>query len=399
MFPVIFLSTMALVATILDTRLVFVILLIFTIAYYFKSDVKLSIRNTSDKESYFNALVFSTFLSLLACFALHRDIVYASMFLLFIHEFRRSAIWNIAAYASASLFYFTVFNLLTSSGLNVNVVFFIALAGALSASLIESVETETDKRLTLLITLSTVFTIFKIYVPSASLADLGLAFLVSFFMSLLALHLGVADESGLMSATVIGTTLILFTDLRFFILLLLFYILGSAVTKYRYDIKLERGIAEQAGGARGYANVFGNSMAPLFFGMQYGVTGNPVFAVAFVASIATALADTMASEIGKAEEKVYLITDFKRVEAGVSGGVSVKGELAVLVGSVITSLLALSLGILDGYTAIIAAVSAFIGVHIDSVLGATLEKWGYLTNSGVNFLSTLFAGIICYIIA
>lgn len=391
MLPAILLSVIAMLAIKFDW-LSFVILAIATIVYF-----RISIRDPSNEESYFNAYLLSTFLSLLACFALPKDIVYASIFLLFIHELRRNAIWNLTAYTSAGLFYFLSFYLLNGIHFDTTQVFFVALAGGLTASLVESVETNTsaDKRLTLLIALSTVFTIFKIYIPSASILDLGLAFLVSFFLSFLALYAGVADESGLMSATLVGTTLILFTDFRFFAVLLLFYALGSAFTKYKYEIKKVRGIAEQAGGARGYANVFGNSLASLFFAIQYGVTHQPFFAAAFVASVATALADTTASEVGKAEDNVYLITNFQKVKPGVSGGISFKGELSALFMSLLTSGLAFLIGITGFYPALVAAFSAFIGVHIDSLLGATVEEKGYLTNSSVNFLATLLAGIIC----
>ncbi|WP_202318383.1 TIGR00297 family protein [Archaeoglobus neptunius] len=394
MLPVIILSAISLLAIKLDSRLVFAILAITTLIYADRKNLKLTLRNPDKEDSYFNMLLFSTFLALLSCFALPKDVVFASMFLLFVHEFRKNSILNIAAYSSAAIFYFLAFELLTGIQYSTTHLFFVCLAGGLSASLVESVETDTDKRLTLLITLSTVFTIFKIYIPSASVTDLGIAFLVSFLMSLLALKAGVADESGLMSATLVGTTLILFTDIRFFAVILLFYALGSAVTKYRYEVKQRRGIEEQAGGARGYTNVFGNSLAGLFFAIQYSVTGNPAFAAAFVASVGAALSDTMASEIGKAGERAYLITTFEKVKPGVSGGISLNGELAGLVGAVVTSALAVSLGILDMYSAVISAVAAFTGMHIDSILGATLEKKGYLTNSTVNFLATLFAGII-----
>ena len=395
---VILLSTIALAAIKLDPRIVLIVLAAFTLAYATKTSFRTRIRDPSEEESYLNTLIFSTLLVTLSCFALPKDVVFASIFLLFIHELRRNAIWNLVFYTAASLLYFSAFYLFASTSLDVAYIFFMSLAGALSASLVESVETDADKRLTLLITLSTVFTIFKLYIPSASLPDLALAFFVSLVISVLALRAGVADESGLMSATLVGTTLILFTNFRFFAVLLLFYALGSAVTKYKYEVKLERGIAEQAGGARGYANVFGNSLAPLFFAIQYGVTSNSFYAAAFVAAVATALADTMASEIGKAENKVYLVTNFRRVKPGVSGGVSTKGEIACIVGAVTSAVLALVLQIIDPKETVVAAIAAIVGVHVDSVLGATLEEKGLLTNSAVNFLATLSSGILCYAI-
>jgi uncharacterized protein (TIGR00297 family) len=230
------------------------------------------------------------------------------------------------------------------------------------------------------------------------LESLAIAFAVSFILSLFAMRTGVADESGLMSATLIGTTLILFTNIWFFAVILIFYGVGSAVTRYKYNLKLKMGIAEPSGGARGYTNVFGNSLAPLFFAMQYGATGNIIFAACFVSSVAAALGDTMASEIGKTSKKVYLITNFSRVEPGRSGGISIIGEVAALVGAVIPVIAASIVGIIPYEMIIFTVLAAFVAVHIDSLLGATLEEWGYLTNSAVNFLATLSAGIITYLL-
>ncbi|MBO8179661.1 MAG: TIGR00297 family protein [Archaeoglobus sp.] len=398
MLPALALAGIALTAIKLDPRLVVGLLTLSTLIYARRTGISLKLRNVTEEESYLNAYLFSTFLAVLSCFGLSRDVVFASIFLVLVHNFRKNALWDIAIYTTAALFYFLSYHAINGIGIKPAQVFFLSLSGGLTAALVESVDTNADKRLTLLIALSTVFTIFKMYIPSASMPSLTFAFLFSFLVSLLALYAKVADESGLMSATIVGTTLILFTDIRFFAVILLFYALGSVITKYKYSVKLEKGIAEQAGGARGYANVFGNSLAPLFFAIQYGVSGESTFAAAFVTAVAAALADTMASEIGKAEEKVYLITNLDRVEPGTSGGVSFKGELAALVGCIITALLAYTLGIAQSNTLFFIVLSSFAGVHIDSLLGATLEKKGYLTNSAVNFLGTLSAGIICVLL-
>ncbi|MEM3505278.1 MAG: TIGR00297 family protein, partial [Archaeoglobaceae archaeon] len=183
----------------------------------------------------------------------------------------------------------------------------------------------------------------------------------------------------------------------FFAILLVFYLLGSIVTKYRYSVKLSLGIAEPSGGARGFSNVFGNSLAPLFFAMNFGVTRDPLFALAFVATVGTALGDTMASEIGKTAKNVYLITNFKKVAPGTSGGISVIGEISALLGCLIIFVVSLALGISELSHAIPIVLASFIGIHVDSFLGATLEEKGYLNNSAVNFLGTLSAGALCYL--
>jgi uncharacterized protein (TIGR00297 family) len=400
MLPVlpVVISLIALSAAKLDPRLAFGLFVIAAVIYSDREDLKLGIRNVDDRTSYFNVILFASILAALAVFFIPRDVAYASAFVILAHEFRRGALWNINIYSLLAMVYFTIFDILNGIPLNIPYLFFLSLAGGLSASLVESVDSDADKRLTVMIAAATVFTIFRIYVPTASLTDLAVAFLIAFILSLFALKAGVADESGLMSATIVGTSMILFTDIRFFAIIATFYIVGSAVTKYKYEVKQRLGIAETAGGARGYSNVFGNSLAPLFFALQYGTTKEEIFAVAFVASVATALGDTMASEVGKTAKNVYLITNFNRVEPGVSGGISYIGELSAIAGAALISLVSVALGIIEIKYLALATIAAFLAIHVDSVLGATLEEKGYLNNSSVNFIATLSSGVFCYLL-
>ena len=128
--------------------------------------------------------------------------------------------------------------------------------------------------------------------------------------------------------------------------------------------------------------------------MNYGAFGNQAFVVAFTTSIATALGDTVASEVGKTANRVYLITNLKRVEPGTSGGISLIGEISALIGCSVVSLSALALGIIDVWGSAISTLLGFVGVHIDSLFGATLEKKGVLNNAGVNFSATLLSGLL-----
>ncbi len=339
--------------------------------------------------------LLSALLLVLTRFGIPKPIVLASMFILLGYGLGRRGVWKVIAYTILGLSFFILYERISGLGWNLEYVVFLSLMGGLTASLIESVG---GNEFVTLLAVVTVYTVFHIYSISVPLNQLALAFAISFVLSLLATKSGVADESGLLSATLIGTLTIVFSDIRFFVILLIFYGVGSAVTKYRYSVKLARGIAEQAGGARGYANVFSNSLPALFFILNYGVFKSDLFSTAFVASVATALGDTMASEIGKTAENVYLITNLKRVEPGVSGGVSVIGELAALVGCLLVCISAVLLGVLSPKLAVVALLAGFVGVHVDSVLGATLEKRGYLNNAGVNFFATLSSGVLCYLL-
>ncbi|MEM4524626.1 MAG: DUF92 domain-containing protein, partial [Archaeoglobaceae archaeon] len=334
MFPAL-MAFISLLGIYLDPRLIFALMFILTLFY--------AIRFSGE---HFKVLIAATFLSALACF-MQKEIIYAAIFLTFFYDFRKDVPWDIAIYTSAAILYFSLFSVINNVFINPEYIIFLSLAGALSAALVESVETAADKRMTMLICVATTFAIFRIYIPNASLLSLAFAFAISSILSLFALKLKIADKSGLISATIVGTLIILFTDIRFFTVLLVFYILGSAITKYKYSIKLDLGIAEPSGGARGFSNVFGNSLAPLFFAIQFGATANPLFISAFVSSVATALGDTMASEVGKTAKNVYLITNFKKVEPGTSGGISLIGEISALAGCLIIFSSSLALSLVD----------------------------------------------------
>lgn len=393
------LITIPLLSPLLEANLLFsIIAIIFVI--YSSADGRKSFINISkidEKDSVFNVLIAALVLSS-SSFVNVPAYIYASSFAaLPLAKIARNGIERLIMTSLAVLGYLSYFTYYSPSDLTPPTILFLAVVAGLTVSLIYSVNNP-DRNLASVIGVASVLMALHIYPPSVTLNDLAIAFSSAFILSFLAVRSGVADESGLMSATLVGMLIILFTDIRYYAVLLTFYIIGSAATKYKYQYKLSIGEAEPAGGARGYANVFGNSLPALFFAMNYGFYGLDAMKAAFIASVASALADTMASEIGKTSMKAYLITNLKPVKPGVSGGVSALGEVAALAGAILTTLSAMLLGIIDSSLLFVITISAFAGVHVDSLLGATLEKKGYLTNSLVNLLGNFSAGLFCYLL-
>ena len=362
---------------------------------------KIKIFNPKDDESFLNTLILFLLLTLLCIFGLSRQAVSVALFLTVFYGVFKNLFVSIACYTFLGYLY-NVYYLFLSSQIKQPLLtsfspylFFISLICSLSVTLIESVESYADKRFATLLVLSTVYTIFLIYIPNINIPQLAIAFFISFLLSLFALKAKVADRTGLISATIVGLIVIVFTNLKLFVVLLLFYAFGSIFTKYKYDLKLKLNIAEPSGGARGCSNVFGNSLAPLFFAMNYGVYRSELFLLAFISSVATALGDTLASEIGKTSRKVYLITSFKRVKAGESGGVSAIGEVGALLGVFIIIFGSFLMNLLNNINdALLVVIASMIAIHIDSLLGATLERRGLITNFCVNLLATLSGGLL-----
>jgi uncharacterized protein (TIGR00297 family) len=227
----------------------------------------------------------------------------------------------------------------------------------------------------------------------ANLTLIAFAVVIAFSFGYFSYRTNTADVSGLFSGALVGIILIVFADIRWFLVMLAFFILGSASTRYKYEYKVKAGVEQVHGGARGYLNVFANGSVSAAAAILWGVSGSPVFLALFVGSVASAAADTMASEIGVTGGEPYLITTLKRVPAGTNGGITLLGELVAVGGAIIVSLIAFLLGIIGIPMAVACVAAGFFGTNIDSVVGALLENKGFVGNAGTNFIATMGGGV------
>ena len=108
-----------------------------------------------------------------------------------------------------------------------------------------------------------------------------------------------------------------------------------------------------------------------------------------LAALAEAAADTVSSEIGQVlGGRPRMITTLRAVEPGTDGAVSMAGTLAGLVAAAIVAG-AGTWAMRGGWSLFnLSCAGAAFGLLFDSLLGATLEKRGWLNNDAVNFLST-----------
>jgi len=198
----------------------------------------------------------------------------------------------------------------------------------------------------------------------------------------------ILDSRGAITAFLIGFATFVFPadGWKWFLVLLVFLTVSSYMTHYKYQVKRKKGFAQEKGGARGWPNVAANGIVAgilvLFtpFFVQDSYYWQLILA-AFLGAVATANADTLATEIGLLNPTdPRLITDLRKVvPAGTSGGISIFGELATLFGALLIGIAAGLLGMagnpgwsLSGLigTTMIAGLA---GCSIDSVIGATVQ--------------------------
>lgn len=189
----------------------------------------------------------------------------------------------------------------------------------------------------------------------------------------------------------LGLVIFLGTGYVGLVMLGLFFGLGTAASAWRVADKRQLGLAEENCGRRTAGQVVANA----------GVAGGlallswlfPAFApltiLMLAGSFAAATADTLASELGNIYGSRYVnILTLRPDKRGENGVVSVEGTLLGVAGSGVVAV-AYCLGYGWGPWFWELIMAGTVGNLADSLLGATLERRGLLSNNVVNLLNTL----------
>lgn len=258
---------------------------------------------------------------------------------------------------------------------------------------------------------------------------LGFAF--ALFISVLAYQLRSLDLSGAISATLLGTIIFGVGGWQWAVILLIFFITSSALSKAFK--KSKKGLDEKfsKGGRRDWAQVFGNGGLAGLLALLHGFyPQNNLIWILFAASLAAVNADTWATEIGVLSPSLprNILNLRKKVEKGTSGGVSLVGSLGSLLGALVIALPAAFLfpyGDDQIQFILLITLAGFSGGIFDSLLGATIQAiyycptceketektpfhvcgtrteklrgYSWLNNDIVNFGCSLFAVLIVFV--
>lgn len=292
-----------------------------------------------------------------------------------------------------------------SVSLSVSELLTLALAGSLLAALVHSMLFSRDEP-PILFSVGFLLWLLAAIGIDADLVAVSIAVIITFGLGILAYYLATASIEGMIAGILLGLLAIVLGGYHWLAVLFAFFAIGGASSKFRYEQKLEHGVAEENAGARGGENVLANSgigMGALFL---YALTeagavqGNSlVYVFVFTGAVATALSDTLASEIGGSYGQTRLITTFEPVAPGTDGGVTWQGFIAGVIGAgIVAGIAYYGFASVDGLTTSIIVLSGVVGMTADSLLGATVEG-DLLGNSSVNFIATLVGGLTAGLIA
>jgi uncharacterized protein (TIGR00297 family) len=146
----------------------------------------------------------------------------------------------------------------------------------------------------------------------------------------LAAALRVVRPSGAVAGALLGTVVLGFGGAGLYVLLWVFFAGGTLATRLGKARKEAMGKAEEKGGRRGAANVLANVSVAAFCALAAGLGPHGgALRLAAAAALATALMDTVGTEVGQAvASPTVLLPDFRRVPPGTDGAVSVAGTAA-----------------------------------------------------------------------
>lgn len=253
--------------------------------------------------------------------------------------------------------------------------------------------------------------------PAWLLAGLVLAVISAVF----ARRLGWLSSGGALAAIGVGALTFGFGGLLPAALLLLFFLSSNLLSRFWFRRKLEYMDVLAKGGPRDAAQVLANGALPAALSLLYGGWRVEILLAGIAGSLAASTADTWGTEIGLlVPRSPKLITTLRNVPTGTSGGVTLEGGLASVLGA---GLVAACAAWYLGDAVVLGAVGfgGALGSLADSVLGATVQAvyfcprcdrvterntlhscgapttyrrgWRWCNNDAVNFAASLLGAV------
>lgn len=197
--------------------------------------------------------------------------------------------------------------------------------------------------------------------------------LTSFAIAVAAMKLEAVSTNGALGAFIMGVFIFGIGRWQFMIPMVVFFVLSSLLSRMGRRHKKASRAAIVKGSRRDIVQVFANGGIPMLIAVWWFYQPSQWLYAAYLASIAAATADTWETEIGffsKSPPRNSI--SFARMESGASGGVTLIGTAAGLLGSAVIAVTAYPF--LTDPSALKWIITAgFAGSLIDSFLGATVQ--------------------------
>lgn len=272
-----------------------------------------------------------------------------------------------------------------------------------------------DRKANYFFTLAIIF-VFVLQANATEHVQILLAGIAVALFCLFAFLLRWLTLDGAYAAIVSGTLILGLGGYSAAVVLLLFFISSSLISK-KFVLVIEEtahNYAEKV--RRDGLQVWSNGFWFTFHFLLSFIFEEPLFVIAALGAIATATADTWATELGskRFSSNTYLMNNLQKVEAGTDGGISIPGTLAAMAGSVMIALASILVFPLTMVNIFPIFLAGFLGCLADSYFGATYQREAYslfiplnddgkgfsftIDNNMVNWLATGIGSLLAIII-
>ena len=231
------------------------------------------------------------------------------------------------------------------------------------------------------------------------MSSLLTAGLVTFAFTVIARIIRGVTTSGAVAGAIVCFLLYAIAGPGAFAALVSVFVLAWMTTRFGYKQKQKLGTAEKREG-RTASQVLANLGTSAMCAVLFCLSKNFAYLLAACAALAEAAADTVSSEFGQAfHQQARLITTGELVPAGTDGGITLAGTLAGVAAAAIVIAVCIATGTIPRRWIGLSVLAAVAGMLFDSFLGALLERRHLLNNDAVNFLSTVFAATLAFILS
>lgn len=247
----------------------------------------------------------------------------------------------------------------------------------------------------------------------------------SFFVGFVSYNKKSVSLSGLLALVIISSLFIWLNQIALLFVVFFMYASSSFLTKFKNERKKDFETVVAKTGPRDYIQALANLGVASGLMVLYSFFQSELLLAAFIGSVSAANADSWASEIGGlSKSQPVMITTFKPIKKGISGGVTGAGMLGGVLGSFFISISAIALiKFLDHsienltlifFSAFLAGIFGFI---LDSYFGALTQAlyrnlenqqltenpkgnsvlvrgFEWINNDTVNLLTTLISAAI-----
>ena len=205
--------------------------------------------------------------------------------------------------------------------------------------------------------------------------------LFAFLLAVFSIKVKFLNNSGATATFLLGTTIFGIGGVVWTVPLLTFYLLSSVLSKLGKKRKAKFDLVFEKGSQRDAGQVYANGGIAWIMMIIFSLTNDPAIFFAYLGTLAAVQADTWATEIGTMwpNPKAWLVTTFKEVPVGTSGGVSVPGTSGAFLGSLFICASAILMNVkwLSDFglvqSLLLIGFSGLLASLVDSFFGATVQ--------------------------